>query len=79
MNYALIENGVVTNIIWLHPKNIVEFPNAVPVNQLLVCIGDTYMDGSFYRDGERLLAPYEEAIMETSAAEAAYNEGVQLA
>ena len=28
MNYALIENGVVTNLIWLYPANAAEFPGA---------------------------------------------------
>ena len=79
MNYALIENGIVANVIWLYSGNADEFPNAVPMNDIPAGIGDSYVDGVFYRDGERILAPYEEALVETSAAEAAYNEGVQLA
>lgn len=31
MNYALVENVVVTNLIWLYPANAAEFPNAVPM------------------------------------------------
>lgn len=31
MNYALIENGIVTNIIWLLPTNADDFPDAVPM------------------------------------------------
>ena len=30
MNYALIENGVVTNLIWLYPANAADFPWAAP-------------------------------------------------
>ena len=51
MNYALIDNGIVTNIIWLSPKNADEFPNAIPYGNLPVQIGDTYEDGKFYRNG----------------------------
>lgn len=59
MNYALIQDGVVTNIIWLLPPNAQDFPEAVPINGLVVQIGDTYVDGQFYRDGERVLSPTE--------------------
>lgn len=51
MNYALIENNIVINLIWLHPMNADEFPNAVLIDNLSVQIGDTYEDGKFYRDG----------------------------
>lgn len=61
MNYALIENGIVTNIIWLYPANASDFPNAVPMGDVPVSIGDTYADGVFYRDGERVLT-YSESM-----------------
>lgn len=54
MNYALIENGIVTNIICLLPMNADEFPNAVATEGLPVDIGDTYEDGRFYRNGEEI-------------------------
>ena len=54
MNYALIENGIVTNIIYLHPMNADEFPNAVEIGDLPVAIGDSYTEGKFYRDGEEI-------------------------
>ena len=44
-NYALIDLGVVVNIIWLNPDNANEFPNAVDTNGLNVSIGDLY-DGT---------------------------------
>lgn len=50
MNYALIENETVENIIYLHPMNADEFKNAVSIGALPVQIGDTYSDGKFYRD-----------------------------
>lgn len=84
MNYALVENGVVTNVIWLHPKNAADFPNAVAMNDIPATMGDTYADGVFYRNGERVLtaaevahAALEAATADAEAAEAAYNEGVQ--
>lgn len=52
MNYALIENGVVTNLIWLYPGNAGDFPAAVPMGDVPAAIGDTYADGVFYRDGK---------------------------
>ena len=42
MNYALIENNVVINIIWLADRNAHEFPNAVKLGDRPVGIGDTY-------------------------------------
>lgn len=54
MNYALIKNETVINIIWLHPMNASDFPSAVPTNDLPVQIGDTYKDGKFYHNGEEI-------------------------
>lgn len=86
MDYAVIENGIVTNIIWLYPGNAQEFPNAVAMDDVPAGIGDSYIDGVFYRDGEKVLTEAEQAMLEaekaleeTAAAEAAYAEGVQLA
>lgn len=50
MTYALIVDGYVTNLIWLHPMNAYEFPTAVPTNGLPVQIGDSYTGGKFYRE-----------------------------
>ena len=66
MNYALIENGVVTNVIWLYPGNVKDFPNAVPLGDVPAGIGDTYSDGVFYRDGERVLTVAEQAEKEAA-------------
>jgi len=67
MDYALIENGVVTNVIWLLPQNAGEFPGAVALNDVPAGIGDTYKDGVFYRDGERVLTSIEQALADTDA------------
>lgn len=70
MNYALIENGVVVNIIYLHPMNADDFPNAVPLGEIPAGIGDSYEDGVFYRNGEKVLARAAEiADMQAALAE----------
>lgn len=60
MNYALIENGLVSNLIWLHPDNAADFPGAVPCNDVPVQMGDAYDGEQFLRDGQRVLTPWEE-------------------
>ena len=52
VNYALVENGVVTNVIWLCPSNADEFPNAVCVSDRPVTVGDLYSNGVFTRNGK---------------------------
>lgn len=61
MNYALVENGIVTNIIWLYETNAEEFPNAVKLGERQVEIGDTYEDECFFRDGVQILTEAEAA------------------
>lgn len=61
MNYALIENNVVVNIIYLSPSNAKEFPGAVLLNGIPVGIGDTYDGKYFYRNGNRILTFLEKA------------------
>lgn len=51
MKYAIVVNGVVTNLIYMHPMNARDFPKAVPLRGAPVSIGDTYADGKFYREG----------------------------
>lgn len=60
MNYALIENGVVTNVIWLYSGNEKDFPNAIALEDVPAGIGDEYIDGVFYRNGKRVLTIMEE-------------------
>lgn len=70
MNYALVENGTVVNIIWLNERNAAEWPGAVRLGERMVEVGDTYEDGRwFYRDGTEVL----------TAAEAAQQEAAQYA
>lgn len=60
LNYALLENGIIVNVIWLYPQNAREFPNAVPMGSIPAGIGDSYVDGKFFRNGEALLSREEE-------------------
>lgn len=71
MNYALIENGVVTNIIWLYSGNAGDFPGAVPCGDVPVAIGDTYDGHDFYREGVRVLSPVEQARKDAEDMQAA--------
>lgn len=59
MNYALIKDNVVVNLIWLNPSNKEEFPGAVACGDFPVGIGDSYDGTYFYRNGERLLTTVE--------------------
>ena len=61
MNFAIVEDGVVTNVIWLSASNRSDFPNSVCVANRAVAIGDQYIDGTFLRDGMPVLA-YTEQI-----------------
>ena len=71
MNYAVVENGTVTNIIWLYPANASDFPSAVPCGDLPVAIGDTYDGEHFYRAGERVLTALEQAQKDAEDMQAA--------
>ena len=63
--YALVEDGIVTNIISLDSRNASDFPNAIKTADRPVAIGDTYIDGKFYRDGNEVLTPMEAAQLES--------------
>lgn len=77
MNYALIDNEQVVNLIWLNPGNAGEFPGAVPCGDVPVQIGDTFDGETFYRDGERVRTNAEIAYQMLDEARTAYFEGVQ--
>ena len=74
MRYALIESGIVTNVIALNDRNASDFPAAVKLGDRHVGIGDTYADGKFYRDGVEVLTPMEQAQAEIDEYKAALNE-----
>ena len=75
MNFAIVGNGIVTNLIWLHPGNAADFPGAVPLGDVPAAIGDTYADGVFYRDGDRVLSVAEQ-LAEVQAALAELEEAL---
>lgn len=66
MNYALVENGVVTNIIWLNERNEAEWPNAVRLGDRMVEVGDTYDGEKFRRGGTEVLTTAEAAQQEAA-------------
>ncbi len=63
MNYAILENGIVTNVI------VGPLPDGmygVPTFDRPVAIGDTFDDGVFLRNGEPVLTGEERiALLET--------------
>lgn len=63
--YALLEDGIVTNIISLDSRNASDFPNAIKTADRPVAIGDTYTDGKFYRDGKEVLTALEVVQLES--------------
>ena len=74
MRYAIVTDGIVTNVIALNDRNSSDFPTAVKLGDRPVGIGDTYADGKFYRDGVEVLTPMEQAQAEIDAYKAALNE-----
>ena len=74
MRYALIDNGIVSNIIALNDRNASDFPSAVKLGDRPVDIGDTYTDGKFYRDDVEVLTPMEQAQAEMTEYKAALHE-----
>ena len=74
MRYAIVTDGIVTNVIALNDRNANDFPTAVKLGDRPVGIGDTYADGKFYRDGAEVLTPMEQAQAEIDAYKAALNE-----
>lgn len=71
MNYALVENGIVTNIIWLNERNAGEWPGAVRLYDRMVEVGDTYDGEKFYRNSTEVLTAAEAAQQEAAAYAAA--------
>lgn len=61
MVFAIVEDGIVTNVIWLCASNRLDFPHSVCIANRAVAIGDQYTDGTFFRDGMPVLA-YTEQI-----------------
>lgn len=71
MRYAVIEDGVVVNVIILYPGGAKSFPGAVPCGDVPVAIGDTWDGEHFYREGARVLSPVEQARKDAEDMQAA--------
>lgn len=67
---VLIENGTVVNVLWCSDREP-ETETLIDPGERPVCIGDTYADGNFYRDGEKVLTPLEDANKRLADAEKA--------
>lgn len=70
MNYAIVEDGIVTNIVVLYPMGAKDFPEAVPCGDIPVFIGDTYDGEHFFRAGKRVLTPLEQARKDIESTQA---------
>lgn len=71
MRYAVIEDGVVVNVIILYPGGAKSFPDAVHCGDVPVAIGDTWDGEHFYREGAQVLSPVEEAQKDAEDMESA--------
>lgn len=71
MRYAIITDGIVTNVIILYSGNAADFPDAVPCGDVPVAIGDTWDGQDFYREGARVLSPVEQARKDAEDMQAA--------
>lgn len=69
-NMARIDNGIVVNIEWCSEK-MAETDTLKNIGDRPVDIGDTYSDGSFYHNGEKVLTPLEAAREEIADMKAA--------
>lgn len=69
-NMARIDNGIVVNIEWRSYKTA-ETDTLKNIDDRPVDIGDTYSDGSFYHNGEKVLTPLEFAREEIADMRAA--------
>lgn len=53
-SYAMIKDDAVINVISIRRSQASEFPNCVELGDIPVMIGDTYLEGRFYRDGAEI-------------------------
>lgn len=74
-NMTVIADGIVSNIIWCADTQP-ETDSWKDIADRPVGIGDTYADGKFYRDGEELLTPLEQAYKALAEAQAALANAV---
>ena len=68
-NMAFVENGIVSNILWCSDQEP-ETDRLMEIGDRPVAIGDSYESGKFYRNGEEVLAPLQEALKKNIELEA---------
>ena len=61
MVFAKIKDNIVINMLELRRAQSSEFPDCVEVGTLPVGIGDSYVDGKFYRDGKEVKTSLQHA------------------
>lgn len=65
MRHALVEDGIIVNVIEIDPRTAGDWKNAVTIPEnIFAGIGDTYRDGRFYRENpetheEEEILPYD--------------------
>ena len=57
-NMALLEQGAVINLLWCSDGEP-ETERLVDCGERPVCLGDSYTNGKFYRDGQAVLSEAE--------------------
>ena len=62
---ALLEDNVIANLLWCSNSDE-ETDTLKEVGDYELHIGDTFVDGKWYRDGSELLAPLEEAELKAA-------------
>ena len=72
-NMAFVENGIVSNILWCSDMEP-ETDSLMETGDRPVAIGDSYENGKFYRNGEEVLTPLQEALKKNAEYEAALSE-----
>ena len=72
-NMAFVENGIVSNILWCADMET-ETDSLIDTADRPVAIGDSYESGKFYRNGEEVLTPLQEALKKNAEYEAAMSE-----
>lgn len=70
---AVVNDGVVSNIIWCSDSEP-ETDTIINPADRPVAIGDAYSDGKFYRGGVEILTPLEGAQKQIAEYEAALSE-----
>lgn len=71
----LDDNNIVINIEWCSDKTI-ETETLVNIHDYPVVSGDIYENRLFYRNGERVLSPFEELSLRYSELSTSYADGV---